>query len=423
MRLAGTEQAIADELNRRCFCLDIADGEQPFPSLAGAGLVSPLAVFVTHAQVAAMQAIIRAVEAAVLLPGYLARALADAPAIARESVGAPAVLHGFDFHLSADGPRLIEINTNAGGALVVADHLRRVRMPCGDLGASFGAAGGVDALEAGLWSMFVDVWRRTRGRGDGELRHVVIVDRAPQTQFLYGEFLRFQRLFEAHGVDARIADPEELRHAVGALWLNERRVDLVYNRLTDFYFDAPESLALRQAYQAGSVVVTPDPRAHAIYASKRNLVWLSDPALLGEWGLARSHAEVLRDGVPRTELVDPAQAESLWTRRRGLFFKPVAGFGSRGAYRGDKLTRGAFQRILQGDYVAQALVPPPLRGAAGEDAGNQLKFDVRNYVYDGRVLVRGARLYQGQTTNFRSPGGGFAPLVHPPASGIGCAAS
>jgi hypothetical protein len=39
-----------------------------------------------------------------------------------------------------------------------------------------------------------------------------------------------------------------------------------------------------------------------------------------------------------------------------------------------------------------------------------LKFDLRNYVYDGEVQWVAARLYQGQTTNFRTPGGGFAPV-------------
>ena len=38
------------------------------------------------------------------------------------------------------------------------------------------------------------------------------------------------------------------------------------------------------------------------------------------------------------------------------------------------------------------------------------KTDVRLYVYDGELLISAARLYQGQTTNFRTPGGGFAPV-------------
>ena len=47
------------------------------------------------------------------------------------------------------------------------------------------------------------------------------------------------------------------------------------------------------------------------------------------------------------------------------------------------------------------------------DAGTPiaLKADFRNYVYAGKVQLIAARLYQGQTTNFRTPGGGFAPVM------------
>jgi len=32
------------------------------------------------------------------------------------------------------------------------------------------------------------------------------------------------------------------------------------------------------------------------------------------------------------------------------------------------------------------------------------------YTYQGAALLTAARIYQGQTTNFRTPGGGFAPV-------------
>ena len=38
------------------------------------------------------------------------------------------------------------------------------------------------------------------------------------------------------------------------------------------------------------------------------------------------------------------------------------------------------------------------------------KMDVRLYTYKSQALLVAARLYQGQTTNFRTPGGGFAPV-------------
>jgi hypothetical protein len=74
-----------------------------------------------------------------------------------------------------------------------------------------------------------------------------------------------------------------------------------------------------------------------------------------------------------------------------LFFKPAAGYGSKAAYRGDKLTKRVFEEILDGDYVAQALVPPSARRSAAARRRSDLKLDLRNYVYRGRVqLVDGA---------------------------------
>jgi hypothetical protein len=43
-----------------------------------------------------------------------------------------------------------------------------------------------------------------------------------------------------------------------------------------------------------------------------------------------------------------------------------------------------------------------------------LKYDVRCFVYAGKIQLLAARLYQGQATNFRTPGGGFAPVFYPP---------
>ena len=44
-------------------------------------------------------------------------------------------------------------------------------------------------------------------------------------------------------------------------------------------------------------------------------------------------------------------------------------------------------------------------------ARTTLKFDVRAYTYAGKLLLLAARTYNGQTTNFRTTGGGFAPVM------------
>ncbi|MBS1246209.1 MAG: hypothetical protein H6R47_408, partial [Proteobacteria bacterium] len=104
----------------------------------------------------------------------------------------------------------------------------------------------------------------------------------------------------------------------------------------------------------------------------------------------------------------------LWAERKRLFFKPAGGYGSKAVYRGDKLTRRVWEEILAGDYVVQELVPPGERQVQVEAESTALKYDVRCFVYAGKIQLLAARLYQGQVTNFRTPGGGFAPVFYPP---------
>jgi hypothetical protein len=60
--------------------------------------------------------------------------------------------------------------------------------------------------------------------------------------------------------------------------------------------------------------------------------------------------------------------------------------------------------------VAQAIVPPSERRLSPGGVAQDMKLDLRNYVYRDQVQLVAARLYQGQTTNFRTPGGGFGAV-------------
>ncbi|HXV36090.1 MAG TPA: hypothetical protein VEC18_03010, partial [Myxococcota bacterium] len=177
-------------------------------------------------------------------------------------------------------------------------------------------------------------------------------------------------MFELHGIPAVITDAAQLEWRAEALRLDGAPIDLGYNRLTDFYLERPEHAALRSAYLARAAVLTPHPRAHALYADKRNLALLSDADLLRGWPLAEAARAALLGGIARTWLVSAASSEWLWRERKRLFFKPASGFGSRGAYRGAKLTRKTFAEILAGGYVAQEFVPPSER-AARDAAGDR----------------------------------------------------
>lgn len=145
---------------------------------------------------------------------------------------------------------------------------------------------------------------------------------------------------------------------------------------------------------------------------------LTDERELRAMGVADDTIELLLHHIPRT--VHPlGDEEQWWTDRKLCFFKPAQGFGSRGSYRGDKMTRRVFAEVMRSDYVAQMLVPPSERSRGSETDRAVLKLDVRNYVYDGKTRLIAARLYQGQTTNFRTSGGGFAPVYLVPTQSEG----
>lgn len=415
--------SIAEQLNRGCACRFL-DRQQlqvqleAEPALAGLAaethrsrphLFSATMVFITPEQKAQMQAIIAAVEHVVALPAWQQAALAQAPAIAGIDPGNRGVFFGYDFHLGPAGPQLIEINTNAGGAYLNLALARAQTACCAELQPLYPPATPLDRLEADWVQMLLDEWQQQHPGTRPQT--LLIVDEAPQQQYLYPEFLLFQRLFERAGLRCLIADPLQLVWRDGRLWLDDQAVDLVYNRLTDFYLEQAASQALRNAYSAGAVILTPHPRAHALYADKRHLAWLSDAAALAGFGVAAAERQTLLTGVPATRLVTAERADELWAERRQLFFKPAAGFGSRATYRGDKLTRRVWDEIVAGSYVAQRIAAPSERLVAvdGSDT-SELKLDVRAYVYRGQVQLFAARLYHGQTTNFRTPGGGFAPV-------------
>ncbi|CAN7589821.1 hypothetical protein LJR234_004504 [Mesorhizobium amorphae] len=314
---------------------------------------------------------------------------------------------GYDFHLDDQGPKLIEVNTNAGGAFLNALLARAQKACCSEVDrALIGTRD--DHFETSVIAMFESEWRRQRGAGSP--RRIAIVDDQPREQYLYPEFVLARQLLLKHGMEAMIGDASELKYDGGRLRLGGQEIDLVYNRLVDFTLDRPEHAALRAAYQDRAVVLTPNPHNHALFASKRNLTLLSDPAALEAFGLPPEMRSRLA-GVPRTTLVTPVNSDATWQSRKDMFFKPLSGHGSKAVYRGDKVTKGVRAEIARGGYVAQAFAAPGQRMIEIDGAPAPRKMDVRLYTYDGQVLLAAARLYQGQTTNFRTPGGGFAPVL------------
>jgi len=414
----GSDRQFLAELNRSCFCLPLdrtvidagitaQSSVSGLPALLSARehLFAATAVFVCEEDVAAMHAQISAIEAATALGGYRDAVFSRAePALMTAAPDTNGVLMGYDFHITEAGPRLIEVNTNAGGAFLVEALQTAAGLP--DMQSS-----------SRLADMFITEWQTSNS--SPAPKTLAIIDETPDQEFLYPDMLLAQELLDAAGIKTLIISPDALAFEGGRLMAGGKTIDMVYNRLTDFQLAAPASKPLRDALIAGAATITPAPRHHALHADKRNLGLLGDLETLRGWGLADHHIKALSD-LPRSEAVTPEKADALWARRKKLFFKPACGFGSRATYRGDKLTRRVWAEILEGDYVAQDLVPPTVRGVTRSDGQAELKFDLRVYTYDGRPLLMAARVYQGQTTNFRTSGGGFAPVITHSAPGDCC---
>lgn len=411
----------AERLNRDCYCKTI-NYEQLIKQLPNDSISADLlnthpqlfshtAVFISPEQLAQMRATIHAVEQVVHLPAYQDAVLADSPAIAKIPAATAGVFMGFDFHLSDANPQVIEINTNAGGGFLNAA-LVSAQTACCNVKENNAAENLSLLLQEGLNEEFIAMFKREWQlmRSHKSLKTIAIVDSNPTQQFLYPEFLIAQQLFERAGIKTVITDPQDLRYSNGKLSYHGLTIDLAYNRLTDFSLTQANNAALREAYENHAVVLTPNPRHHALYADKRNLALLSDAQQLQQLGVKADTIEILCNGIPHTQVVTAEKADELWQNRKQLFFKPATGYGSKAAYRGDKLTKRVWEEILQGDYVAQQQIPPSERGILVDAERTALKVDIRAYVYAGEIQLLAARLYQGQTTNFRTQGGGFAPV-------------
>jgi hypothetical protein len=328
--------------------------------------------------------------------------------VARHRPANHAVFMGYDFHLTRDGPRLIEINTNAGGALLNGLHTASLLDP-GALSCLCSQLLPFETMRERLLETFRA--ELAAARPGARLGRVAIADDRPAEQFLRPEFELFRQLFEGGGVRASVCDVRDLVRMPGGLAEGGERLDLVYLRDTDWELSTPRSGALREAYLADEVVVTPAPREHHLLANKLRLVLFSSAERLRALGASEEEAALLAEVVPETHPLAELGLEAAWRARGEWVFKPATAFASRAVYRGDKISRRKLEEIAHaGGFVAQRRVEPGLVPTATPEGNRPLKFDVRAYAYRDAILLLGARVYAGQVTNLRTRGGGFSAI-------------
>lgn len=360
--------------------------------------ISPLAASLPRAELKTMMRLVRLLYGLSCEPAYREQVFPHIPETARQDPGHASLMMGYDFHLTDAGPRLIEVNTNAGGGYFA--WLSEQHNP------EHGRRPWSHRYPQRLINSFMREWRTFNNSGR-DLRRLVILDEDPQNQPLFREMAGYREWFSAAGIDTRIADLEDLHIDEDGVFSHGERVDLVYNRHCDFFLETPALQPLRSAYLAGTVCLSPNPFAYGLLADKRRMILWSDPERLAALPLTAEQQSLLLAATPRSRLLADMPPDEVWAQRKQLVFKPVTRFGGQGVVMGKTVTRKRFATLEPATTLVQELVPPSRETDA---EGQEFKLDLRLFVYRNQLLGIAARLYRGQLTNLRTAGGGFAAV-------------
>jgi len=127
-------------------------------------------------------------------------------------------------------------------------------------------------------------------------------------------------------------------------------------------------------------------------------------------GVDEKTRAILVNGIAHTTTVDPDDADTFMGYRQAFVFKPAKGYGSKAAYRGDKLTKRVFGEILQMTMLRRNWLQPSERQLEIENKIVDFKLDLRHYVYKGQTQLISA-VYIRDNHQFRHTGGGFAQVM------------
>ncbi len=310
-------------------------------------------------------------------------------------------LMSYDFHLNENNElKLIEINTNASSSLVVDLQYNR---------------SGVKPLVSDFRKEIIDTFKEEYKRSglERELRTIAIIDHQPLQQKMYIEFLMYAELFRKAGFEVIIDDSKAFSNSADSLVHSSgKRIDLVYNRHTDFYLLTADCAPMREAYRALNTCFSPNPREYALLADKQRLQEISKDGFLESMGISQVAIGSIRSCILKTYSLHEFSREDAWAQRKKFFFKPARAFGGKAAYKGASISRGPFEQLWEGDTIAQEFVPAPEIILPTADGSQQkYKFDLRFYAYKDKIQLCNARVYQGQTTNATTVGGGLTPIV------------
>lgn len=297
------------------------------------------------------------------------------------------VLMAYDFHLEKEQVKLIEVNTNASGFLLV-NSLYQIR------NLSYKKA------KEDLKKSFQSEWKKFN-KNQKLPKKVVLVDTSLFDQKMAIEFFMYKDFFQSMGWCLEICDSQSLKLDDQWNLCTEKgeKVDFVYNRCTDFYFE--DHFPLKKAFLNGTCAISPHPREYYL---------LSDKDRLCDWTVQKEkHLELkqIKNHILHSEKLTLQNKEEVWKNRKKYFFKSRKSHGGKMVYKGSSLTNKKFNELCKIEALIQELsLPSKIKNS--ED--KEWKVDFRAYVYEDQIQQLAARCYQGQLTNFTEKGSGFSTV-------------
>lgn len=285
----------------------------------------------------------------------------------------------FDFHVGGEsGLELIEINTNASFLA---------------LGLELYEFLGLKEVASGFnESRIVEMFKEENRLCGGTQLNLTIIDEKPENQRLYVEFLIYQSILKKNGINCEVADISEIEKIKSA--------SLIYNRHTDFYLQEPKSIAIKKLFNEAKIQLSPNPYEYFLLADKERFI---------DWS---NQTDVEKPkSLLQTYDLGKTEREKIWTEKKNLFIKPKNSFGSKQAYKAASISRKVFEEVMNSNFIAQKLSHAPEIEVDYKNEKLKLRYDLRCYAYQDQLQLIIARLYQGQTTNLRTDGGGFAAIV------------
>ncbi len=305
--------------------------------------------------------------------------------------GNSSLFMSYDFHVTQEGQiKLIEINTNASflGLGWEMNQFQKL-----DWNADFNLS---DLKKCLLSELSLAEFKKP-------LNKIIITDEAPPSQKLYLEFIVYRELFKSFGFDCEIVDIGEVDKL--------KTADLIYNRSTDFYLEQPQSKYLKEIYLNKTSIVSPQPYEYRLLADKENFIDWSSDEFWKNVDFNEMYKKIIRSVVPETRNLTFRNRDQIWSERKNLFFKPKRAFGSKSAFKGASIARKAFESLVDQESLAQEMIPPSELEVQTPTGPQKFKYDLRCYAYQNQYQGCVGRIYQGQVTNLKTEGGGFAPVV------------